>query len=188
MRMCAGCRRRDEQRALLRCVLAGDPPAVVPDVRRRGGGRGVSVHPCRECLAKAVRARAFGRAFRLSREPNAEELADWASQQYSRRAEGLLEAAVRSGHAVIGEERVREAIDARRVQLLLLAGDAAERRHRLLGSAERLGDRCVIHSDTTGLGKPFGRPSVAVVAITESEIARELQQAAHRASELAEAS
>lgn len=38
---------------------------IVPDVRRRGQGRGAYLHPDPQCLQNATARRAFGRALRL---------------------------------------------------------------------------------------------------------------------------
>ena len=64
-----GCRRRDEQTALLRVVARRDETTdrwlVVPDGGRRSEGRGAYVHPDPQCLQTAIARRAFGRALRL---------------------------------------------------------------------------------------------------------------------------
>jgi predicted RNA-binding protein YlxR (DUF448 family)/ribosomal protein L30E len=186
--MCAGCRQKGERNGLLRFVLAGDPPAVVPDVRRRGAGRGVSVHPRRRCLDAAVRAGAFKRAFKRPVAPDASELAHWAESQYGRRIDGLLSSAHRAGHAVYGTDRVRDALRERQVRLLVVASDARGDREEIIRSAERLGGACLVHADRTALGALFGRESVAVAAVTDPAIAEELQVAARCVAELAEAS
>ncbi|WP_448095644.1 YlxR family protein [Ornithinimicrobium sp. W1665] len=67
-----GCRRQDEQSALLRVVAVHGPAGtdrwtVVPDERRRAHGRGAWVHPDPECVRIAIARRAFHRALRLSR-------------------------------------------------------------------------------------------------------------------------
>src|SRR5262245_30183686 len=95
-RMCVGCRQKDERGALLRFVVAGDPPQVVPDVSRRGDGRGASVHPLRRCLDQAVRNGALQRALKVQIDADPEALATWARGQYDRRLAGLLTAAQRS--------------------------------------------------------------------------------------------
>jgi predicted RNA-binding protein YlxR (DUF448 family) len=65
-RTCIGCRRRDAQADLLRlAVTAADGArAVVVDEGRRLPGRGAWLHPDPDCMAMAVKRRAFGRAFR----------------------------------------------------------------------------------------------------------------------------
>src|SRR5262249_26964392 len=153
VRMCVGCRQRDERTALLRFVLAGDPPQVVPDVARRADGRGVSVHARRSCLEAAVRSGALRR--RLEGDfpgVNADDLAGWGSGRYAGRRDGLLLAAQRAGHAAVGTERVRDAIARRRAALLVVAGDASDAREELMAAAERLGGNCVLFADKAGLG------------------------------------
>ena len=67
-RMCAGCRERAAASVLLRVVAAevGGVWSVVPDPRRRGQGRGASLHRSLRCLELAERRRAFTRALRRS--------------------------------------------------------------------------------------------------------------------------
>jgi predicted RNA-binding protein YlxR (DUF448 family)/ribosomal protein L30E len=184
-RMCVGCRERADRGALLRFVVAGDPPQIVPDVSRRADGRGASVHPRRRCLDAAIRSGALRRALRADLVSSADELAQWASGQYGRRLEGLLAAAHRSGRAAVGTERVRDAIADKRAVVLVVAGDATENRQELMRAAERLGGSCLIHGDKASLGRIFGRETVAVAAITDRGIADELQSAARCAAEIA---
>jgi len=62
-RTCIGCRKKGPRSELLRLVAgAGGSSAVVVDERRRMAGRGAWLHPCEQCLALAVKRRAFGRA------------------------------------------------------------------------------------------------------------------------------
>jgi predicted RNA-binding protein YlxR (DUF448 family)/ribosomal protein L30E len=186
--MCVGCRQKDDRGALLRFVVAGDPPQLVPDVSRRESGRGASVHARKRCLDAAVRNGALHRALRVSAPADADTLAQWAHGQYSRRLSGLLTAAKRAGHALIGHERAREAIAARRALLLVVAGDATENREELMQAAARLGGSCIVHGDRSSLGALFGRELVAVVAITDPDLAQEVQSAAECAASITGAS
>jgi len=61
VRTCVGCGARADQGELVRLRIDGE--RVVID-RRREGGRGAWLHPSAQCLERAVRRRAFGRAFR----------------------------------------------------------------------------------------------------------------------------
>jgi uncharacterized protein len=66
VRTCLGCRQRAAKSELLR-VVASDRGAgleVVPDPARRAPGRGAHLHPTPDCLALALRRRAFPRALR----------------------------------------------------------------------------------------------------------------------------
>jgi predicted RNA-binding protein YlxR (DUF448 family) len=68
VRMCVGCRRTDSRSVLLRVTVREDEtgsPRIVPDVRRRLGGRGAWLHPDPDCIEQAVRRRAFARALRV---------------------------------------------------------------------------------------------------------------------------
>jgi predicted RNA-binding protein YlxR (DUF448 family) len=57
-----GCRQAAQQTELIR--LANVDGAVVPDPLRRLPGRGAWLHPDPDCLERAIRTRAFNRAFR----------------------------------------------------------------------------------------------------------------------------
>jgi predicted RNA-binding protein YlxR (DUF448 family) len=60
-RTCIGCGLKARQTALVRLVRVEGQVAVD---RMRRGGRGAWLHPEEACLEKAVRRKAFGRAFR----------------------------------------------------------------------------------------------------------------------------
>ncbi|MBV9793872.1 MAG: YlxR family protein [Actinobacteria bacterium] len=64
VRTCVGCRQRAAKSSLLRLVVAGN--VIVPDPAARLPGRGVYLHPSRECLELAQRRRALVRALRVS--------------------------------------------------------------------------------------------------------------------------
>ena len=67
-RTCVGCRGTASPDQLVRVTTestAHGPRAVV-DLRRRRGGRGAWVHATSECVALAVRKKAFNRAFRTA--------------------------------------------------------------------------------------------------------------------------
>jgi len=62
VRMCAGCRGRAAKAELIR-IVARDGVGTVDD-RQTAPGRGVYLHPRRECLDQAVRRRSMGRLLR----------------------------------------------------------------------------------------------------------------------------
>ena len=77
MRTCVGCRQRESWSALLRVTARRDDAGlvlVIPDVRRRLGGRGAWLHPELDCLEQAVRRRAFARALRVQAAVDVEPL------------------------------------------------------------------------------------------------------------------
>ncbi|MEZ4269677.1 MAG: YlxR family protein [Myxococcota bacterium] len=72
MRACAACRSKRPRGELVRFVADG--PRVVPDLRRRAGGRGVNVCPTADCVELAIKRRAFGRGLRCSVQVDRESL------------------------------------------------------------------------------------------------------------------
>ena len=78
VRTCVGCRERAPKQELLR-VVAGEG-ALVPDPAGRAPGRGAHLHPKPECLALALRRRAFGRALRVTDRLAPDALADYLQQ------------------------------------------------------------------------------------------------------------
>ena len=62
-RTCVGCGRTADPRTLVRLRIEGTN--VIVDAKWTGG-RGAWLHPAPECLEKALRRRAFARAFRRS--------------------------------------------------------------------------------------------------------------------------
>jgi predicted RNA-binding protein YlxR (DUF448 family) len=62
IRMCAGCRGRANKADLLR-IVARDGVGVV-DPAQTEPGRGVYLHPSRDCLDRAMKRRSIGRSLR----------------------------------------------------------------------------------------------------------------------------
>ncbi|CEP66832.1 Protein of unknown function DUF448 [Moorella glycerini] len=73
VRMCVGCRARNDKRNLLR-VVRTPAQEVVLDPTGKRAGRGAYICPRVECLRKAVKSRALERALGVSLTP--EVLAD----------------------------------------------------------------------------------------------------------------
>lgn len=165
------------------------PPRVVADVRGRLPGRGASVHPTLDCLRRAVKRRAFGRALRRPDlvDVSAADLARQAADTYLSRAEGLLGAAHRTGAAVYGTDATREAIRAGRVALLLVASDAEGRRDEIASALERAGGRALAFGTKASLGSVFGRAEVGVVGVHAGSFVEPIRDAVTRATALSEA-
>jgi len=187
-RSCVGCRQPDARGALLRLVAVPGPAGrvLMPDVRKREAGRGVSVHPRYRCLAGAIASGAFKRAFRAPIEASARELADTAREQYERRAQGLLMAARRAHRLAIGTEAVRDSIAERKARLLVVASDAEGSREELERAAQRLGRVCLVWNTKSGLGRLFSRPTLSILAVLDNGIADELLSVVRSSAELAE--
>ncbi len=181
VRTCAGCRRQDGRDALLRFVAGPRAGSLVPDVRRRLPGRGVSVHPDPGCVLQALRRGGFARGLRRPVSVDAEQLLRDVAAAYRRRVDGLVVTARRAGRAAVGTDAVREALARGRLALLLVATDAANRRDELVASAEAGGVPWVVHGDRCGLGGLLGRAEVAVLGVDEPALARLLADTVEKA-------
>lgn len=178
VRMCAGCRGHAERDALVRFVRSDVPARLVPDLRRRLPGRGVSVHPTRRCIEAACRKGGFARGFRAPIRVEAEALIETLRAHYVARIDSLLLAARRRGDLEMGTEAVRRGLGRRKGDLLVVASDAANRRAELTEGAGRLGNRCLVHGDRSSLGRLFGRAPTGVVLVTDRRIAEAVALAA----------
>lgn len=184
VRLCIGCRQTADRDELLRFAIAEGPPWLAPDPNRKLGGRGVSVHPSRECLLAAAKKGGFARALRRRVDIDAEALCAAASELYRRRVESLLLAASRRKRIALGTEAVREALRRSEVSTLVVATDAEGRRDELAAAADRLGARCAVVGTKSSLGKLFGRDELGVLGIRDAGIGDEIVCCAARAAQL----
>lgn len=90
-------------------------------------------------------------------------------------AEALLGFAQKAGRVVSGFTAVLRAIDGRKAELIVVAGDASSRTRRGVEEAAREGRVPVVTwGSMADLGKAVGKPDRAVVAICDSGFARAL--------------
>lgn len=68
LRMCVGCRTRNDKRNLIRVVRTPEQEVVVDPTGKRAG-RGAYICPRMECLRKAVKSRALERALNVAMTP-----------------------------------------------------------------------------------------------------------------------
>ena len=122
-RRCLVTRESGPRDGLVRFVT--DPDGrVVPDVDERLPGRGLWVTADRECIAEAVAKRLFARAARQSVTVDA-GLVDRVQDQLLRRCVEGLALARRAGLAVVGQAKVRAALESGVAGVLVEAVDAA---------------------------------------------------------------
>ena len=185
-RTCAGCRAVVARAELVRFVhVAGHTPCLIPDVGHQLPGRGVSVHPTRACLSKAVRG-GFARSLKRAIVVEASELEGLLRLQYDRRVEGLLLSTMRRRKAALGTDAVREALLAGAVSLLLVAKDAAGRRDELCAQADERGVQVVETGDKHRLGRLAGKETLGLIAVLDRDIAREIAATARALAGLSE--
>jgi predicted RNA-binding protein YlxR (DUF448 family)/ribosomal protein L7Ae-like RNA K-turn-binding protein len=185
-RTCAGCRAAAARAELVRFVhVAEHTPCLIPDVSHRLPGRGVSVHPTRACLSKAVRG-GFARSLKRAVVVQAADLEGLLRGQFDRRLEGLMLAAVRRRKVALGTDAVREVLLAGAARLLLVAKDAAGRRDELCEQAAERGVQVVEVGDKRRLGHLTGKETLGLIAVLDRDIAREIAATARALGGLSE--
>lgn len=160
-----------DRSSLLRFVVSPSGE-LVPDLAARLPGRGLWLTPRRVILEKAVASRLFARAARqpVSAPP---DLADRVEALLAQRCRDAIALARRSGRAVAGLEKVREAVRSGKAELLLVALDGAEGGRRKIRS---VGCGLPLVSVLTGveMGAVFGREHVVNVAVCERRLSSRL--------------
>jgi predicted RNA-binding protein YlxR (DUF448 family)/ribosomal protein L7Ae-like RNA K-turn-binding protein len=179
VRTCVACRKpgaRDDE--LLRLVEGPDGEIAV-DARARLGGRGAWVHPTRACITTAAQRHAAERSLKIPvRAVDAAALVDGVAGAYRRKAYSLVLTAGRKGALAQGAQATLEALEKRRVPLLLLAHDAGDTSRGISEEAAGHGDAGGVRVRAFGtkaeLGNVLGREELAILAVNDARIAAEL--------------
>jgi uncharacterized protein len=147
---------------LLRFVIGPDG-AIVPDIEARLPGRGLWLLSRRDIVERAVAKRVFARAARRPVEIP-QGLADRIEALLVRRGCDTLGLARRAGLAVVGFERVSDAVRRGDAALLLLALNGAEAgRRKLAALARGIASATVLSADE--LSGAFARERAVFVAV-----------------------
>lgn len=167
--------------AMVRFVV--DPAGVVvPDVAGRLPGRGAWVTADKATLAEAVKRNAFARAFKRPVSVP-QDLAAQVEALLAKRVFDMLGLANRAGEVVTGHDKVRGAIEAHEVAVLIEAGDASEDgRHKLRalfgrvmsdGATAEPPESALFAGFTAGeLGMALGRERVVHACLKQGRFAR----------------
>jgi predicted RNA-binding protein YlxR (DUF448 family) len=156
---------------LLRFVVGPDG-AIVPDIEARLPGRGLWLLSRRDIVERAVAKRVFARAARRPVEIP-QGLANRIEALLVRRCCDALGLARRAGLAVVGFERVSDAVRRGDAALLLLALDGAEAgRRKLTALARGIASATVLSADE--LSAAFARERAVFVAVGPGPIGSRL--------------
>ena len=134
----------------------------------------------------AVKKRAFRRAWMSDVTVTSDELVARASSAYRRRIEKLLLLAQRKHVVVLAVDGVRQAIQTRQAELLVVAEEAAD---KVSARGERhiqLASRLLVFGTEASLGRLFDSGTTAIAALIDRGIAQELTRAAESLVALAE--
>lgn len=174
-----------------RCVLTGDngercdllrlaispDGLVLPDPAAKAPGRGAWIGVSRAALEAAIAdgslKRALMRAFKGGPLAIPEDLAERAEAALRRHFTERLGLELRSGHVVLGSQRIAEQARSGRIALLLHASDSSEDGRRKLDQAWRVGSEAegsglrgqVLPLDRAALSVALGRDNVVHLGI-----------------------
>lgn len=166
---------------LLRFVVAPDG-TVVPDLAERLPGRGLWLQARQDMMAKACARNLFAKAAkRQVRVP--EDLATQVELLALRRCLDLLGLARRAGAAVAGFEKVKAALRAGEVGLLVQAADAADDgRQKIQALARAVAPQTPLlqFCGAAELGAAVGREAAVHVGIAPGRFAEALLREARR--------
>ncbi|MBY0532534.1 MAG: RNA-binding protein [Xanthobacteraceae bacterium] len=172
-RTCLATRENVPVERMLRFVAAPDG-AVVPDLARNLPGRGAWVSASREALEKAIKQKAFSRAFRGKAQADA-RLLELVDHLIERSALEALSLANKAGRIVTGNAKVESAIVAGKAIAIYHSADgSADGKRKLDGLSRRIeaegGAKIPSLTLFTGsqLDLALGRPNVVHAALLAS--------------------
>lgn len=169
-RLCAVTRETRSPDELIRFALAPDG-TVVPDLDRRLPGRGVWLTATREVLEKAIKTKAFSRAFKAEARADA-DLAARLEAMLVRRTSDTLALANKAGLVSAGFQQVESALEKGSVAVVAHGSDAAadgcHKLDRKFKAIQRDLEReapIVTALTVTEMSLAMGRPSVVHAAL-----------------------
>lgn len=123
LRKCIASGESRPQSEMVRFVLSPDGN-VTPDIAGRLPGRGAWVSATKEAIEKAIKQKAFSRAFK-SQVKTSETLAEQTHMLLERKCLDLLGFAKRAGDLILGFDQVRDTIRSSRPACIVEASDGA---------------------------------------------------------------
>lgn len=176
-RRCIYTRETSSREMLIRFAVSPDG-VVVPDLEEKLPGRGLWLTAHGDIIRRACAENAFSKAARRNVTVPA-DLPDRLAALINSRCLDLIGLARRSGVAVAGFEKVRAALEAGDVALLIEASDGADDgREKLARRAAGVETLSLWTADL--LGAPFGRDRVVHAAIFAGGLADRLSREAQR--------
>lgn len=153
---------------MIRFVLSPDGMPV-PDVAQKLPGRGMWVTATREAVEQVVKKNSFARAAKQNVKPP-RDLAGQTETALEERAVQLLSLARKSGMMVVGFEKVKSALAAGKVALLLHAKQASTHGVQKIGGMDVPVMQCISRE---ALEKLTNQENATHVALMASGITRE---------------
>jgi predicted RNA-binding protein YlxR (DUF448 family) len=176
-RTCAGCRKRLPSGATVRLVL-GPHGRLLPDLYSKLPGRGVHLCPDFACFKKAAENNSFSRSLRApARIDDPRELFDTVLDSSRDQVRAILSTAARSGWLLAGRTNVKNALNDKKLALVMLATDASQSlRREIVASASSGNIPCRILLTVADLSRFNRGKPLAVLGIRHRGLARRLER------------
>lgn len=176
-RMCIALRTVGPMGEFLRFVLAPDG-TLTPDLTGRLPGRGAHLTPTRAALDKAIKTKAFARAFKQPVEVDA-AFPDHVSRLIHAHLLARLSMARRAGDLALGQDAVFSAAGSGKLCLLIQPhGGSANAIAKLSGIARDFPS--LTFSTPEELGESLGKERIANLAFTHGHKAEQFLDLAHK--------
>lgn len=187
-RQCAVLRESFSKQELIRFVISPDG-IVTPDVLEKLPGRGVWVRAKRDVLQKAISGHVFARAFK-TKAKLPDNLLDMVEFVLTRRLQGLMAMAMKSGDVLLGFDQVMSEARMAPLAFRIEARDGSEGgRGKIRALSKAIAReldlppaRLIGCFDRYELGEIWGREHVVHAAIRSGRLARALKIAYERFS------
>lgn len=182
-RTCIGCRSAGTKQDFVRLIVG--PDGLVIDYREKLPGRAAYVCPRRSCIERAMTKAALSRAFRANVDaPGEAAFIAQLAAVITNRIKSLVSIARKAGKIAAGFSAVRDALEKKRVSLLLFAEDLSDGTREKL-AAERgdavPGETLFTRED---YGALFGRELVGVAGILDQGLAHAIMHEVRRLKNL----
>jgi predicted RNA-binding protein YlxR (DUF448 family) len=170
-RTCVGCARSDDASAMVRLVI-GPGGEVAVDLGSSAFGRGAHVHAAPECLAKACKG-GLARSFKTNVRASVAEIAEQIVTACDRRVASLVGSAMRAGVLAVGADAACSAMNDG-AYAVIVAADAGSVAKKLEIAGAVAEGRAIAWGSKASLGEILGKGEVAVCALRDARIAKEL--------------
>lgn len=182
-RTCVGCRNVFQKNEVIRIVAGSE--RIVIDYREKMQGRAVYVCPKRACITKALAKEALSKALRQKvTVPSVDEFIGSLSAAIEEKIRSLIIMSAKAGKIASGYSAVRDALEKKRVELLVFARDLSEGTAEKISHAEVVTIRHATMFTREEMGGFLNRELVGVVGILDTGLAEALWREVGRLKDL----
>lgn len=169
-RTCIGCRAVFKKDEVVR--IAASPLGAVIDYREKLPGRAAYVCPRLECIKKALGRDNLARALHLKANyPSMDEFVSLLVMNITEKIKSLVVMSAIAGKLAAGYSAVQDALEKKRVEMLIFADDLSEGTKEKLMTSDAVSLRRTTLFTRDEMGRMLGRELVGVIGIQDKGLA-----------------